>query len=55
MDKYFYFEVKDGGYDPKTGERSEAGMMVSADGIEDAEEMQAFVEQEMPYYKGRLR
>ena len=55
MGKYFYFAVKDGGYDPETGERSEAGMMVSSDGIEDADEMQAFVEQELPCYKGRLR
>jgi hypothetical protein len=51
----FYFAVKDGAYDPETGERYDAGMMVSADGIEDAEEMQAFVEQELPSFKGRLR
>lgn len=48
MGKYFYFAIKDGAYDPETGERDDAGMMVSADGIEDADEMQAFVEQELP-------
>ena len=55
MGKYFYFAVKDCTYNPETGERGDAGMMVSKDGIEDAEEMQAFVEQELPCYKGRLR
>ena len=54
MGKY-YFALKDGTYNPETGEYSEAGIMVKIN-IDDLtpEEAQAFVEDKLPY-KGRLR
>lgn len=55
MDKYFYFVVKDGCCDPETGETDDAGMKVFVEGLDEQEEVVAFVEKQMPHFAGRLR
>ena len=55
MSKRFYFAIKDGCYDPETGETDEAGLCVGFDGPDAPEDVMAFAEQQLPYYAGRLR
>lgn len=55
MIKRFYFAVKDGCYDPETGEHDEAGMAVKFDEKDMPKDVTAFVEQHFPCYAGRLR
>lgn len=55
MIKRFYFAVKDGCYDPETGEYDEAGMVVKFDENDMPKDVTAFVEQHFPCYAGRIR
>lgn len=55
MSKRFYFAIKDGCYDPETGETDEAGLCVGFDGPDAPEDVMAFAEQLLPCYAGRLR
>ena len=45
MSKHFYFAIKDGCYDPETGETDEAGLCVGFDGPDAPEDVMAFAEQ----------
>ena len=55
MSKRFYFAIKDGCYDPETGETDEAGLCVGFDGSDAPEDVMAFAEQQLPCYAGRMR
>lgn len=56
MIQRFYFAVRDGSYDPETGEYDEAGLSVKfSDEQEIPQDVVAFVEQNLPCYEGRLR
>lgn len=48
MSKRFYFAIKDGCYDPETGETDEAGLCVGFDGPDAPEDVMAFAEQQLP-------
>ena len=54
MSKY-YFAVKDGSYDPQTGETDEAGMVVDVEGFDRVEDVESFVISKMPNFADRLR
>ena len=53
--KVFYFAVADGCCDPETGEKDDAGLQISADGILTAEDAIRLAEHQLPCYAGRLR
>ena len=53
--KVFYFAVADGCCDPETGEKDDAGLQISADGILTADDAIRLAEQQLPCYAGRLR
>ena len=55
MSKRFYFAIKDGCYDPETGETDEAGLCVGFDGPDAPEDAIRLAEQQLPCYAGRLR
>lgn len=55
MIQRFYFAVRDGSYDPETGEHDEAGLRITLSGADMPKDVVAFVEQNMPCYAGRLR
>lgn len=40
---------------PETGEHDEAGLCITLRGTDMPQDVVAFVEQQMPYYAGRLR
>lgn len=50
-----YFAVKDGAYDPETGESVEAGMKVTLEGISSPEEEAELVRQIEQLHCGQLR
>lgn len=52
---FFYFAIKDGCYDPDTGEKDEAGLKIGFDVPIASENAMAFAEQQLPCYAGRLR
>lgn len=55
MIKRFYFAIKDGCYDPETGETDDAGLRIALSGPDMPEDVVAFVEQQLTCYAGRLR
>lgn len=55
MIKSFYFAVKDGSYDPKTGEHDDAGLRITFSYPEIPDDVVDFVEHMIPCYAGRLR
>ena len=55
MSKRFYFAIKDGCYDPETGETDDAGLKISGEGILTTEDAVRFAAQELPCHVERLR